>query len=196
VGSMWGSRAAWRGTGIGLLLFLGIYSLGMGWRAAFLYADDPREFFQAHPAARNLNLMDATLEMASRRSTGAPYDMAIVVQTMPDGPTDSGALAWALRYFSHTSFVEELSPTTNTPVVITPKTNDKPVLGAAYVGQSFPVSYTWDRRNLSWDFLTWLYERDTRTAPESNDRVIVWVRADVYGVMSDSGTPPGAVSPQ
>ncbi len=196
VGSMWGSRAAWRGTGIGLLLFLGIYSLGMGWRAAVLYADDPREFFQAHPAARNLNLMNDTLVMASRRSTGAPYDMTIVVQTTPDGPTDHGALAWALRYFSRTTFVEDLSPTTNTPVVITPQTNDKPVLGAAYVGQSFPVSYSWDRRNLSWDFVTWLYERETRTAPESSDRVIAWVRADVYGVMSDSGTPPGAPSPQ
>jgi uncharacterized protein (TIGR03663 family) len=196
VGSMWGARAAWRGTGIGLLFFLGIYSLGMGWRAAVLDADDPRELFQAHPAARNLSLMNATLETASRRSTGAPYDMDIVVQTAPDGPTDDGALAWALRYFSHTTFVDDLSPTTNTPVVITPKANDKPVLGAAYVGQSFPVSYTWDRRNLGWDFLTWLYERDTRTTPEGNDRVIAWVRADVYGVMSDSGAPPGAPSPQ
>ena len=34
VGSIWGARAAWHGLGVGTLAFLGVFSIGAGWRAA------------------------------------------------------------------------------------------------------------------------------------------------------------------
>jgi hypothetical protein len=189
VGSMWGARASWKGMGISLLLVLGIYSLGTGWRAAVANADDPRELFHPQPAARNLNLMLDTLKMASLRSTGTPYDVQIVVQPPPDAPFDDGALAWILRRYYNIEYVTELAPTVNTPVVIAPRTDEQPSLGAAYVGQDFPVYYVWDRSTLGWDIITWLYERETRVPPNSGTRVVTWVRADVYGVPPNSNTP-------
>ncbi|MCC7445786.1 MAG: hypothetical protein IT324_00145 [Anaerolineae bacterium] len=194
VGSMWGPRAAWHGLGIGVLLFLGIYGLGSGWRAAVVNADDPREFWHVRPAARNLNLMLSTLTFASRRATGMPYDMQLVVLPPKDGPFDDGALAWALRNYFKTTFVVELGPGINAPVVIAPQSDEKPNLGAAYVGQDFPVYYTWDRRSLGWDWLAWVYNRNARVAPQAQEgRVIVWVRGDVYGVDEDSSSPTNLV---
>ncbi|MEP7286769.1 MAG: hypothetical protein ABI947_13495 [Chloroflexota bacterium] len=182
VGSIWGARAAWHGLGIGVLAFLGAYSLGAGWRAAVVNADDPREFWRIHPAARNLNLMETTLITASKRVTSAPYDMQILVLTGEDGPTEDGALAWALHRFQNTEYVKELALTTNAPVIIARQSPEAPKAGAAYVGQDFPVYYIWDRGSLSWDFLSWVYDRTTRVLPQSDGRVIVWVRSDVYGV--------------
>ncbi len=189
VGSMWGARAAWKGVAIGILIFLGVYSLGAGWHAAVINADDPRELLQPHPAARNLNLLQQTLRTASLRATGAPYDMPIVVLPPKDAPHDDGALAWMLHRYYYVQYVNELAPTINVPVVIAPRTDEPPKLGASYVGQDFPVYYTWDRRTLGWDFLTWLYERQTRVQPVGAPRVVVWVRSDIYGVGADTLTP-------
>jgi hypothetical protein len=189
VGSMWGARASWKGMGISLLLVLGLYSLGSGWRAAVTNADDPRELFHPQPAAHNLSLLLDTLKMASLRSTGTPYDVQIVVQPPKDAPFDDGALAWILRRYYNVEYVTELAPTINTPVVITPRTDQQPSLGAAYVGQDFPVYYVWDRGTLGWDILTWLYERETRVPSNSGARIVTWVRADVYGVPPDSNKP-------
>ncbi len=197
VGSIWGPRAAWHGLGIGVLLFLGIYSAGSGWRAAVVNADDPREFWHVRPAARNLNLMLSTLTFASRRATGMPYDMQIVVLPPKDGPFDDGALAWALHNYFKTTYAVELGPGINAPVVIAPQSDEKPKLGAAYVGQDFPVYYNWDRRSLGWDWLAWLYNRNTRVAPRAEEgRVIVWVRSDVYGVPTDNSSSPTNLVPR
>ncbi len=182
VGSTWGTRAAWNGLGIGVLIFFGLYSLGVGWRGTILNTDDPRELWQIHPAARNLNLMEITLKTASLRATGMPYDMQLVVETPAGTRGDDGALAWVVHRYYHTEFVNELAPTLNAPVIITPATEDKPQVGAAYVGQGFPVYYIWDPGTLSWDMLIWLYDRQTRVQPDGDPRVITWVRGDIYGV--------------
>lgn len=189
VGSMWGARASWHGTGIGVLLILSIYSFGSGWHAAVVNADNPRELWHVRPAARNLNLMQKTLVVASLRATGMPYDMEIVVQPGEGDPFDDGALAWALHRFYNTQFVTSLAPTVNAPVVITADTSEPPKLGAAYVGQDFPLTYRWERSSLKWDFLIWLYDRETRAQPNASDRIVTWVRADIYGLLPESRAP-------
>jgi hypothetical protein len=186
VGSMWGARASWRGTGIGLLLFLGVYGLGSGWRAAVANADDPRELWHLRPATRNLNLMMDTLLQASDRATGMRYDMEIIVVPPQDTPFDDGALAWLLRNYYRTQFVRELPATASAHVIITPYGQRELKLGQEYVGQDFPLYYTWNRGSLGWDFLTWIYDRDSRIPPDTSERIIAWVRADVYGVLPDA----------
>ncbi len=185
VGSMWGARAAWKGLAIGVLIVLGAYSLSVGWRAAVINGDDPREPLRLRPAARNLNLMVETLKTASLRATGAPYDMPLVVQR--NSSPENGALDWMLRRFYYAEYVMELAPTLSAPVVVAPRTDQPPKLGAAYVGQDFPVYFTWNGRTLGWDFLTWLYARETRVPPVGDQYVVTWVRSDIYGV--DSFTP-------
>jgi hypothetical protein len=71
-------------------------------------------------------------------------------------------------------------------VIITPYGQRELKLGQEYVGQDFPLYYTWNRSSLGWDFLTWIYDRDTRIAPDTSQRIIAWVRSDVYGVLPDS----------
>ncbi len=189
VGSMWGNRAAWRGMGIGVLIFLSIFTFSQGWRAAVVNADDPRELWRVNPAARNLNLLEQTLTTASRRVDGMPYSTELVVQTNSDVTAEDGALAWVLRKFK-TQYVTALAPSTNAPVIILPASVQSPAVAAAYVGQDFPVYYTWNRTTLSWDLLSWYYERATRVPVQSGQRIVVWVRSDIYGVPTD--TNPGA----
>ncbi len=195
VAGMWGRRTAWHGIGLGVLFMFSLYSFSAGWRAAVPNADNAQEFWRPLPAARNLNLLETTLKTASQRVTGTLIDVPVLVQSDPNGPIDDGALAWTLRRFHNMQFVTEIAPTTNAPVLILPESAGKPATAASYVGQAFPVYFTWDRSSLSWDFFFWLYNRDARVAPTAYQRVIVWVRSDVYGVPAPStapGTQPGA----
>ncbi|HLY26053.1 MAG TPA: hypothetical protein VKQ72_06925, partial [Aggregatilineales bacterium] len=191
IAGMWGRRTAWRGIGIGLLTMFSLFSLSAGWRAAVPNADNPREFWRPLPAARNLNLLEITLKTASQRVTGTLIDVPILIQSDPSGPIDDGALAWTLRRFHNLQYVTEIPPTTNGPVLILPESAGKPATTASYVGQAFPVYFTWDRNSLSWDILLWLYNRESRVQPTPFQRVIVWVRSDVYGVPPQSSTSPG-----
>lgn len=181
-GSTWGARTAWRGLGIGILIFLGVYSLSSGWRASVVGASDAREFWRPHPAAQNLNLLEKELVNASLRATGMPYDMPLSVAS-----ADDGALAWTIHRFTKTTFVSATSPALNGPAILAPRTEEKPKLGAAYVGMDFPVYTQWDRSTMQyWDIVAWVYNRETRVLPTANERIVLWLRSDVYGVPSDS----------
>lgn len=190
VGSIWGSKAAWRGLGIGLLVFLSMYSFSSGWRASVTGISDPREPFNIHPAARNLNLLERDLREISLRATGMPYDMQLTVAW-----ADDSAVAWAIRNFDKAEFVSAVGATFNGPAVLLPRTAadpkaEQPKLGAAYVGKDYPVTYQFDRSSIAaWDVLGWVYQRDTRAAPTSGERIVLWVRADVYGASPGDATP-------
>jgi len=189
VGSIWGQRSAWHGLGIGLFMFLGVYSFSTGWQASYTFFDDPRELWRAAPASQNLNLLYQTMRTASLRATGEPYAMEITV-VLDSGQGDDTPLAWALHRFKNIRFANGISTALNSPAIIAARTSDKPQFGAAYVGQAFGLSSTWDRGSLSyWDFIPWLYDRVTRTAPVNSDFVVAWVRADVYGAVGTTDTP-------
>ncbi len=58
--------------------------------------------------------------------------------------------------------------------------------GARYVGQDFIVTHTWSLADLRLaDLPLWLFYRETQARPLSGERVVVWVREDLYGL------PPG-----
>ena len=189
VGSLWGARAAWHGLGIGVLAFLLMYNFNAGWSAAITRADDPRELWHIRPASRNLSLLESTLRTASLRATGQPYAVQMVVQLMP-GMGDDSPLAWTLRHFTRVTFVDAFSAAVTVPVVIGPAENDSPSLGASYVGQRFATYFDWDSSTMSyWDFVPWLYDRQTRVPAVAAGQVIVWVRTDVYGLSGDAELP-------
>jgi hypothetical protein len=189
VGSLWGARAAWHGLGIGVLAFLLMYNFNAGWSAAITRADDPRELWHIRPASRNLALLESTLRTASLRATGQPYAVQMVVQLMP-GMADDSPLAWTLRHFTRVTFVDALSAAVSAPVVIGPAEDDSPSLGASYVGQRFATYFDWDSSTMSyWDFVPWLYDRQTRVPAVAAGHVVVWVRTDVYGLSGDDELP-------
>jgi hypothetical protein len=179
IGSTWGARAAWHGTGIGLLIFLGLYSFNAGWQAAVNKFDDPRELWHVNPSSRNLNLLVKTLETASLRATGAPTMAEIVVERA--AIENNAPLRWALHKFPNHRYVDVLSSAVNAPIAI--GVQPEPALGASYVGQRLATQSGWFLSTLQyWDTLSWLYNRQTRVMPQPSAHVIVWVRADIYGV--------------
>jgi hypothetical protein len=179
VGSIWGARAAWHGTGIGLLLFFGLYSFNAGWQAAVSKFDDPRELWHVNPSSRNLNLLVKTLETASLRATGKPTMAEIVVERA--AVENNAPLRWALQKFPNHRFVDALSSAVNAPIAI--GVQPEPELGASYVGQRLATQSSWSLSTLQyWDIVSWIYDRQTRVAPQFGGHVIIWVRADIYGV--------------
>jgi hypothetical protein len=186
VGSIWGTRTAWHGLGIGVLFFLGAYGLSTGWRAAVAQADDPRELWRVDPATDNLELISKTLQEASLRANGTRWDMEIIVQ-IPTETSDDKPIDWMLRRFRNVRYVVGVAPTTNAPAIITPFMKDPPALGAQYVGQDFPLYSTWDINSMNiFDTLSWLFDGQSRVPPTIMERRILWVRSDVYGLASDS----------
>lgn len=182
VGSTWGPGAAWRGLGLGLLLFLSAVGLSAGWRTGVTHADNPADLWHINPVGRNLNLIEATLEEASLRSVGMPHDMDIVVQ-LADGERDDTPLAWLVRRFHKATFTTELSTAVNAHAVIALNTDPQPSLGATYVGQKFPGAFTWRRDTiLLFDVIAWLYDRQVRYPPTALREYILYLRGDVYGL--------------
>ncbi|MDW8300430.1 MAG: hypothetical protein RML95_13960, partial [Anaerolineae bacterium] len=162
-GSIWGARAAWHGTGIGLLFLLSVYSFGAGWGAAAVRFDDPRELWHVNPSSRNLNLLVETLEEASLRATGSQRMAEIVVERA--AVERNAPLRWALQKFPNHRFVDVLSRAVSAPIVIS--VSPEPSLGADYLGQRLATRSSWSLSTLQyWDFISWLYDRQTRFAPQ------------------------------
>jgi hypothetical protein len=177
-GSLWGARSAWRGFALGTLAYFMLISLGWGGRAALLNTSNPREFWYLRPISEDVREMRATLEEMSLRDTGEP-NLISVTAMVPD----DGALAWALRDYPNTTFVNGIGRETKSGIVIAPPQAVEPDLGASYVGKVLIMRYSWDVNLLSWrDFLAWLYRSDSFIRPVPYDQMMLWVRNDIYGV--------------
>lgn len=178
-GSIWGSRAAWRGLGFGFLIYFSIYGLGLGWQASVIFADDPRELWHiAEPAPQRTDRLVETLEDMGRHGTGIGNTLSITVL----GDNDT-TLAWTLRNFEYVEFVSSVGIETNTQAVIVPRDEQGIILGADYVGQDFVLGQAWQLSSLAWtDFISWLSLRETRFEPTNAEWMMLWVRSDVYGV--------------
>ena len=180
VGSLWGSRAAWRGLGFGLLIYFSLYGIGLGWQASVTFADDPRELWQSRDTSANYDAMVDTLKLMSRQDNGEEYRIDITAQA-----PDDGALAWALRNFDRTQFVEGVGIEINSAVVIArPTPIGQPLdIGADYVGQDVILTRHYELSWLNWvDLLGWLTLRETRYPTVPGEQMMLWVRKDVYGV--------------
>jgi predicted membrane-bound mannosyltransferase len=186
VGSTWSNRTAWRGTGIGLLIFLLFAGFGMGWRSALQQSDDARDPWHPHAVSTSMLLLRDTLQVMSLRQTGDAHDIQITVAVSDDSP-----VAWTLHDYNAVTYVPQISNALDTPLIIAPLTQDKnPKFGAVYIGQTFTVSSTFDRNRLSWwDYIPWLTLRETRIDPTADQQIVLWARSDVYSVTSSDTQP-------
>jgi len=188
VGSVWGARASWRGLALGTLVYCMLISVGFSVRAALDKLGDPRELWTNNPVTRDVHelrdsllefsLRDKTLDGAVPYGTGTPNLMSVTAWVPQDG-----AVAWALRDFTNTTFVDGVGPEVKTAVVIAPDLVENPALGAEYVGKRLVIRQAWDRGTLSWhDGLMWLYRSDSIQKPTAGEVMMLWVRKDIYGV--------------
>lgn len=177
-GTASGARAAWYGLALGTFGVLLLFGMGAGLRAAYLNWDDPRELWYVQPVTEDVRELRATLEEMSLRDTGDPYLIHVTAQVPEDG-----ALAWALRSFPNTVFVDGVGPEVKTAAVLTPTAELDPRLGADYVGKDLVIRLWWDRDIPYWrDGIMWIYNGDSRVSPQPDLRLNIWIQKDVYGV--------------
>lgn len=169
---MWlGQGPALRCVGIILLLVLALLTVSLSVGLNYHRAVDPREPMVAEATPPGVVDLVTTLERVSSHQEGDPHTIAITVEEAT-GPV----LAWHLRDFGNARFVEQSSPSIETPVVITPAEEEEPTLGGSYVGQRFALQATWNPQGLTWpERVRWLLYRGAPTPVKSRD-VVLWVR--------------------
>ncbi|MDH4138841.1 MAG: TIGR03663 family protein, partial [Anaerolineae bacterium] len=169
---MWvGQGPALRCSGIVLFLVLAMPTVGLSAGLNYHRAADPREPMVAEATSPGMADFLTTLERVSSHQEGDPHTIAVTVEEAT-GPV----LAWHLREFKNTRFVEQLSPSVETPVVITPAEEEEPTLGGSYVGQRFALQATWNPQGLTrTERVRWLLYREAPTPVESRD-VVLWVK--------------------
>ncbi|MBL7182811.1 MAG: hypothetical protein ISS50_00005, partial [Anaerolineae bacterium] len=122
-----------------------------------------------------------TVEMVSSREG----DSRSIAVTVHQGARP--ALAWYLRDFENVEFVAQLSPSIDTPVVITPADEQEPTLGAQYSGQDFELASSWKLQGPSTTLRTglsgpslmeWLFYRQSPT-PVQTDNLVLWVKQEL-----------------
>jgi uncharacterized protein (TIGR03663 family) len=167
----WGQGPALRCAGIVLLLVLAALTVNLSVGLNYHRAADPRESMVTKATLPGVIDLVTTLERASSHQEGDPHVIAVAIEEAT-GPI----LAWHLRDFRNMHFVEQLSPSVETPVVITLAEEEEPTLGGSYVGQGFALQATWNPQGLTRpELLRWLLYREAPTAVKSRD-VVLWVK--------------------
>jgi len=178
---MWlGQGPALRCGGIILALVLAMPTVGLSMGLNYHRAADPREPMVAEATLPGIVDLVTTLEQVSSHQEGDPHVIAVTVEEAT-GPI----LAWHLQDFRNTRFVEQLSPSIETPVVITLAEEEEPTLGGSYVGQSFALQARWNLQGLTrTELVRWLLYRDAPTPVKSRD-VVLWVNQQEQGEDSE-----------
>jgi Dolichyl-phosphate-mannose-protein mannosyltransferase len=176
VSSLWGTAAALRGGGLGLLIFGMVTSLGSGWGAAVTKAESALELWHTEATGREVFVLRETLEELSRRETrGAPRIPLFVL-----APED-GIIAWTVRDYINTQFITDGNEARTQEIAILPMLAESPTLGGAYVGQDFIVSRSWNLQTLQGlDILGWWMQRRTRFPDLPSQTMVLWLRQDIY----------------
>ncbi len=174
--SLWGNRVTWQGVGLGAAIFLAVTSLGSGWNASVTQAQNPAEFWHLRATHSDTALLRETLSEVADRISGAFPAMPVRVIAPQDG-----VLAWLLRDYAKTEYVAGIDDAYGAEVVILPEYFTAQDLGDGYVGQDFTISRSWDPNTLSLIDLPALWTQRMARAPwTGTDRVVLWLRADVY----------------
>jgi hypothetical protein len=119
-----------------------------------------------------MDLLSSTLDDFSRNSTGLASHLEMV------SLVDTPSLRWALRDYPNAQFSSSLSPAERPPVVITRLVDETPSWAATYRGQDF-VWWTWPgwEGALPEKMIDWIVFRE---APLRNEKIILWVRNDLF----------------
>ena len=180
--SLWGNRVTWRGVGLGAAIFLSLTSLGSGWNASVTQAQNPAEFWHTQATHSDTTLLRETLYEVADRISGAWPTVPVRVMAPQDG-----VLAWLLRDFENTEYISNLDDAYGEGVVIMPETVSTEEWGDGYVGQDFTISRSWDFTTLNLIDLPALWTVRLARAPWTGaDRVVLWLRADVYQGLDQS----------
>ncbi len=165
----WSVEVATLGGVWGILLTLGIYTLGTAWGATGLRTPKGVEIWDSAPRVSQAGLLHQTVADISTWSRGDAQALDIVISGI-----NSPALNWVLRNHRVEEIIS-LDPSTTPDLVITPKTEEL-ALAASYRGQDFiwRTSPDWLTMN-SW--AKWMVLREV---PKQSEEIILWARNDLF----------------
>jgi hypothetical protein len=168
----WNLRASQLGAAWGILAAALIYLTAALWGAAYLRPNQPSELWSALPGNGQADLISTTLDDFSKRSTGLLHNLELV------SLLDSPSIRWLLRDYPNARFSSSLSPSERPAAVISSVVDELPAWTAAYRGQDF-VWWTWPgwEGTLPEKLVNWIVFRD---APLRNEKIILWVRSDLF----------------
>ncbi len=167
----WSKRSARLGAVWGLVVMLGIYSLGVMFAAGGLRVTPGVELWNAGASPAESDLLLMTVNQMSDWSKTNANALSVTIVGI-----DSPALKWLLHQHK-VEVVSSLDASTSPSIVITTG-QDNPSLAAGYRGQSFAwrQSPLWDAAQTS-DWLHWVAFHQMAQTPET---IIVWVRNDLF----------------
>jgi hypothetical protein len=129
-----------------------------------------------------------TLEELTTRASGGFPQMPVVALA-----SDDGVVAWTLRDFPKAQFTDDLTNARGQGIVIAPAQSQPPDLAGSYVGQSFAVASVWNLQTLRpADVLSWWTQRIVLNPDTPTERVVLWLRQDVYNGASPNAQTTGS----
>jgi hypothetical protein len=171
----WSKEVALRGFAWGAALVLLFYSISSTWYTVGYAGGQAAEMWNGPRHMPEAHLMQQTIAM-KRQLAGPVKDGPEVVVAGVDSP----ALRWSLRGFANVQFFNHLSSEASPPMIITQE-DPGAMLAASYRGQSFTlVEHTnWNAMQLL-DWPRWLVFRTAPGQATVRERVILWVRTDIF----------------
>jgi hypothetical protein len=180
--SIWGHTNSLQGFGLGLVLFMLVSGIGTGWNTAVANASNPYELWHDTATTADAYLLRETLlEVADRDTKGFPLINLTILQDEAAGVTDDSVIAWLVRDFRNTVFVNAIENVQRDEIILMPVMAEDPDLGGSYVGQSFTIRQDWSLSNLCrCELLSWLGQRKGQSTAILHDGTVLWLRIDVY----------------
>jgi len=168
----WSANTARLGLVWGMLVVLGVYSLGMALGGTGLRTPDGWELWWPGAKPAQAEWLLATVNEQSEWSTGDVTSQDVVLLDI-----ESPALEWLL-HDRDMDTVSALDPQEAPPIIISTLQIENPNLPIPYRGQDF----TW-RQKPAWDIISiydWIKWSVFRTLPYDSETIIVWVRNDLF----------------
>jgi hypothetical protein len=175
LGYGWAWKAAIQGLVWGVVAGFAVYQVAGMWSSSRLGTAQVLNIWHPSPQAGENRMFMQTVDELSKRNTGMPEQIDIVVAV------DSPSMRWSLRNFLNVTYVPEQSASAlreSPSLIITRLEEQSPALAATYRGQDLP----WWRLpgwsgTLPQPLPTWIAYRKN---PASLSSVILWARSDLF----------------
>lgn len=172
IGLEWGRQTASQALLTGVVLLLGIYTLGSTWSVTALRFPDGIELWSTAQGPAQAKLLEQTVSDLSLWHSGHRFGEKIVLAGWPEPPA---SLVWLLRRHP-LAFSQTIQLDGNSTLLITPAVTGE-VAPVPYRGQDF----LW-QRSPSWemgttDILQWLF---FRRLPLKQEMLILWAHSDLF----------------
>ncbi len=168
----WSRESAIQGSAWGFMGILLISTLSTAISTAGLRTYRTTELWRSSPQVAQSTMLASQLDDLSRFKRGAQASLDISIVGI-----NSTALRWMLRDW-HVTIMDNADVTTAPSLVLTKLEDTNPALQASYRGQEILWrTYTgWDQF-IPADWLKWLA---VHTAPQGEERIILWSRTDLF----------------